>query len=68
MQWPFDAFGDYVHFHSFKSWIHKNTERLIKAVKASEVLYNMTLDGYKNNKVTNNKWDEIGSILGMKGK
>jgi hypothetical protein len=46
----------------------ENTERLIEAVKASEVLYNMTLDDYKNNKVTNKKWDEIGSILGMTGK
>jgi hypothetical protein len=38
----------------------ENTERLI-AVKASEVLYNVTLDGYKNSKITN-KWDEIGSF------
>ena len=46
----------------------ENTERLIEAVKGSEVLYNMTLDGYKNNKVTNRKWNEVGSILGMTGK
>jgi hypothetical protein len=46
----------------------ENTERLIQAVKVSEVLYNMTLDGYKNSKVTNKKWDEIGSILGMRCK
>ena len=44
------------------------TERLIEAAKAIEVLYNMTLDGYNNNKITNKKRDEIGSILGMTGK
>jgi hypothetical protein len=46
----------------------QKTERLIEAVKANEVLYNMTLDGYKNSRVTNKKWDEIGCILGMTGK
>jgi hypothetical protein len=50
------------------SWSQKKTERLIEAVKANEVLYNMTLDGYKNSKVTNKKWDEIDSVLGMTGK
>jgi hypothetical protein len=48
----------------------ENTERLIEAdaVKASEVLHNMTLDGYKNSKVANKKWEEIGSNFGMSGK
>jgi hypothetical protein len=41
----------------------ENTERFTEAVKASEVFNNMTLDDYKNSKVTNKKWDEIGSIL-----
>jgi hypothetical protein len=52
-QWPFGGLC-----HGFR----------IEAVKESEVLYNMTVDGYKNTKVANKKWDEIVSILGMAGK
>lgn len=43
------------------------TESLIEAVRGSEVLYNMNMEGYRNIRLTNKKWDEIGAILGMTG-